>query len=76
MKAARAEHDDTKGQGRPLKFPAIERSETVNCADLLDDIVNTVRGYLVLPEGGAEILTLWAVPRMFLNASGIRHDWR
>ena len=61
VKAARAEHDDTKGQGRPLKLPAIERSETVNCADLLDDIVNTVRGYLVLPEGGAEILTLWAV---------------
>jgi hypothetical protein len=62
VKAARAEHDDTKGQGRPLKLPAIEPwSETVNGADLLDDIVNTVRGYLVLPEGGAEILAWWAV---------------
>jgi hypothetical protein len=77
VKAARAEHDDTKGQGRLLKLPAIEPwSETVNGADLLDDIVNTIRVYLVLPEGGAEILAWWAVHTHVFDASGIRHDWR
>lgn len=62
VKAARAEHNDTKGQGRPLELPAIKPwPESVNGAELLDDIVSTVKRYLVLPEGCAEILALWAV---------------
>jgi putative DNA primase/helicase len=62
VKAARAELGDTKGQGRPLELPAIEPwPETVDGAQLLDDIVSAVKRYLVLPEGCAEILALWVV---------------
>jgi putative DNA primase/helicase len=62
VKAARAENGDTKGQGRPLELPVIEPwSEPVNGADLLDDICNAVKRYLVLPEGCAEVLALWAL---------------
>jgi hypothetical protein len=57
VKAARAEDGDTKGQGRPLELPVIEPwPEPVNSADLLDDICNAVKRYLVLPEGSAETL--------------------
>ena len=62
VKVARAENGDTKGQGRPLELPAIDPwPETVNGADLQDEIVNKVKRYVVLPEGSAEILALWAV---------------
>jgi len=62
VKAARAENGDTKGQGRPLELQMIEPwSDPVSGADLLDDICNEVKRYLVLPEGSAETLALWAV---------------
>jgi hypothetical protein len=62
VKAARAELGDTKGQGRPLELPAIDPwPETVDGAELLDDIVSAVKRYLVLLEGYAEILALWVV---------------
>jgi hypothetical protein len=61
VKAARGENGDTKGQGRPLELPTIEPwPEPLNGADLLDDICNAVKRYLVLPEGSAEVLALWA----------------
>jgi hypothetical protein len=62
VKAARAENGDTKGQGRPLELPMIEPwPEPVSGADLLNDICNAVKRYLVLPDGSAETLALWAV---------------
>ena len=62
VKAARSEDGDTKGQGRPLEFPVIEPwHESVSGADLLDDICKAVKRYLVLPEGGPEIVALWTV---------------
>lgn len=62
VKVARAEQGDTKGQGRPLELPSVEPwPETVNGADLLDDIVDAVKRFLVLLDGYAEILAFWAV---------------
>jgi len=62
VKTARGENGDTKGQGRALELPVTEPwPESVNGAALLDDICTTVKSYLVLPDGGAEILSLWAV---------------
>jgi Protein of unknown function (DUF3631) len=62
VRAARAELGDTKGQGRPLELPAIQPwPEAVDGAELLDDIVSTVKRYVILPVGCAEILALWAV---------------
>jgi hypothetical protein len=62
VKAARGENGDTKGQGRPLELPTIEPwPAPVNGADLLDDICNAVRRYLVLPDGSEETLVLWAI---------------
>ena len=62
VKAARGENAETKGQGRPLELPTIEPwPESINGADLLNAICNAVKRYLVLPEGSAEVLALWAV---------------
>ena len=62
VKKARSEIGDTKGQGRPLELPMIDLwPEPINGADLLDEICAVVRRYLVLPEGCAEIIALWAV---------------
>jgi putative DNA primase/helicase len=62
VKVARSENGDTKGQGRPLELPTIEPwPDPVDGADLLDNICNAVKRYLVLPEGSAEILALWAM---------------
>ena len=62
VKVARGENGNTKGQGRPLELPTIEPwLEPINGADLLNDICNAVKRYLVLPEGSAEVLALWAI---------------
>jgi Protein of unknown function (DUF3631) len=62
VKATRTENGDTKGQGRPLELPTIEPwPDPVNGTDLLDNISHAVERYLVLPEGCAEALALWAV---------------
>jgi putative DNA primase/helicase len=62
VKAARGENAETKGQGRPLEMPTIEPwPECVNGADLLNAICNAVKRYLVVPEGSAEVLALWAI---------------
>jgi putative DNA primase/helicase len=62
VKAAHAEDTTTKGQGRPLELPVIEPwPDPVNGAELLDEVRDALKRYLVLPEGSAEILTLWVV---------------
>ena len=71
VKEAGAEDKITTGQGRPLELPAIEPWPTpVDGAALLDDIRNSVRKYLVLPEGSAEILALWVVHTHAYECSG------
>ena len=52
-------------------MPTIERwHEPINGADLLDDICNAVKCYLVLPEGSAEVLALWAIHTHALECFG------
>ena len=57
-----AKPTDTKGQGRPLEFPDIQPwASRVDGAQLLTEMCDAVRQYLVLPNGSAETLALWAV---------------
>lgn len=49
-------------RGNSLVFPETEMwPEEVDGDDLLDGITRATRRYLALPEGGAELLALWAV---------------
>jgi hypothetical protein len=62
IKDARAAPGDTRAQGRPLELPVIEPwPEPVHGANLLDDICIAAKRYVVLPQGCAEALALWAV---------------
>ena len=62
VKEAKAESSDSKGQGRPLDLPEIEPWHLpVNGAALLNELCTAIRRYIVLPEGGAEAMALWAV---------------
>jgi hypothetical protein len=62
VKEARARRSDTKGQGRPLELPLIEPWHLpVNGAELLDDLCKAIGQHVVLPEGGAEAMALWAL---------------
>ena len=71
VKAARGDNGDTKGQGRPLELPTIEPwPEPINGADLLNDICNAVKRYLILPDGSAEALALWAIHTHALECFG------
>jgi hypothetical protein len=71
VNAARGENGDTKGQGRSLELPTIlPWPEPINGAYLLDDICNAVKRYLVLPEGGAEVLAFWATHTHALECFG------
>ena len=61
-KARPAELGDTDRQGQPLGLDDPEPwPEPVAGDALLDEIVMRVRRYLVLPDGAAEVLALWAV---------------
>jgi hypothetical protein len=62
VKEAKAGRSDTKGQGRPLELPPIEPwHEPVNGAELLDDICKVIRQHVVLPDGSADAMALWAL---------------
>jgi putative DNA primase/helicase len=62
VKGAKASDADTKGQGRPLELPDVEPwGESVNGAELLDDICKAIQRYVVLPEGSADVMALWAL---------------
>jgi Protein of unknown function (DUF3631) len=53
---------DTKGQGRPLEFQALEPwPGAINGATLLAELCAAIRQYLILPNGSVEVLALWAV---------------
>ena len=60
--ARRDDGGDTGRQGQPLGLDDPEPwPESVDGDALLDEIVMRIRRYLVLPDGGAEVLALWAV---------------
>jgi hypothetical protein len=62
VKEVRAARSETKGQGRPLELPLIEPWHLpVNGAELLDEICRKIRRYVVLPEGSADAMALWAL---------------
>ena len=45
-----------------MELPEIEPwPATINGAELLDELCDAIRQYLVLPSGGGETLALWAV---------------
>jgi putative DNA primase/helicase len=53
---------NTKGQGRPLEFRALEPwPDAINGATLLAELCAAIRQYLILPNGSVEVLALWAV---------------
>ena len=61
MTAPAGENGD-RGQGRPVTWDDPEEwPEPVNGAELLDELKAKVEHYAVLPEGGAEAVTLWAL---------------
>jgi len=71
VKDLRSETADSKGQGRPLELPVIEPwPKPVNGADLLGDICDAVKRYLVLPDGSAETLGLWTAHTHAFNSFG------
>jgi Protein of unknown function (DUF3631) len=58
----RVEAADTLGQGRPLELPTIEPwHDPISGSDLLSNICTTLTKYLVLRDGCAETLALWAI---------------
>src|SRR5580704_15316273 len=62
IKEARTARSETKGQGRPLELPLIEPWHLpVNGAELLDEICSKIRRHVVLPEGSADAMALWAL---------------
>ena len=54
--------EEFKGQGRPLELPETEPwHDPIAGAELLNDMVAAIRRYVVLPEGAAETMALWAI---------------
>src|SRR5262249_52937880 len=62
-------HSDGARSGRRLDFPDPEPwPEAVDGAALLDDLAQTYRRFVSLPDGGAEALALWIVFTYALDA--------
>src|SRR5262245_58845895 len=62
-------HSDGAGSGRRLDFAEPEPwPEAVNGAALLDDLAQTYRRFVSLPNGGAEALALWIIFTYALDA--------
>jgi hypothetical protein len=62
VKEVRTARSETKGQGRPLQLPSIDPwPDPVEGGELLDNLCNAVKRYLVLPDGSAEVLALWSI---------------
>src|SRR5262245_56766767 len=62
-------HSDGAGSGRRLDFADPEPwPEAVDGAALLDDLAQTYRRFVSLPDGGAEALALWIVFTYALDA--------
>jgi Protein of unknown function (DUF3631) len=51
-----------QGQGRAFELPEIEPwAEQVNSARLLDDIVAAITQHVIMPDGAAETVAMWAL---------------
>src|SRR5215831_492170 len=62
-------HSDGAGSGRRLDFADPEPwPEAVDGAALLDDLAQTYRRFVSLPDGGAEALALWIIFTYALDA--------
>src|SRR5262245_42397802 len=60
VEAARPRMDNAKLQGFEVALPDVEPwPEAVDGATVLNEVVNVVSEYLVLPEGTAEAIALW-----------------
>src|SRR5262249_21591041 len=65
-------HTSSSGSGRCLVFAEPEPwPETVDGAALLDDLAQTYRRFVSLPDGGAEALALWVVFTYALDAFAV-----
>jgi len=63
---------DSSRAGRPVVFDEVlPCSQPVDGAELLDDIANVYRRFVVLPVGGAEALALYALFTYCINAFDI-----
>jgi putative DNA primase/helicase len=62
VKSAQPSTEDKKGQGRPFELLAIEPwPSAVNGAELLSEVSEAIKRYVVLPANSAETLALWAL---------------
>src|SRR5262245_28627340 len=62
VKSARPPAKDTKGQGRAFALPVIEPwPSEVSAAELLDEVTEAIKRYVVLPSNSAETIALWAI---------------
>jgi hypothetical protein len=61
--AAERPHDETQpGQGRPIELPdVVPWDEPVNGDALLSELTAAISRYVVLPNGAALVIALWAV---------------
>jgi hypothetical protein len=61
IKDERRDASGTKGQGKAIDLPPIEPwPEPVDGAELLTETVAAIVRYMVMPDGAAEIVSLWA----------------
>jgi putative DNA primase/helicase len=79
--AARGAGENRAGQGRPLVFPEVDRANgPVDGAELLDELVMTLRRHVVMSSAAAAAISLWVVlawvfervmvtPRLLLKSS-------
>ena len=72
VKSSRPVTTDTKGQGRAFEMPPIEPwPDPVDGAELLDEVTQAIKCYVVLPTNSPEILALWAVHTHCFECFGI-----
>jgi hypothetical protein len=62
VKSARPSNEDSKGQGRAFQLQAIKPwPSAVAGAELLCELTEAIKQYVVLPPNSAETLVLWAM---------------
>jgi putative DNA primase/helicase len=62
VKSARPVSEDTKGQGRAFALTVTEPwPSQVSAAELLDEVTEVIKRYVVLPANSAETIVLWAM---------------
>ncbi len=68
VKKARTGTSEDSAQGTPVLFENVEPwADTVNGAELLNDLAASARRHIVLPEHGETVLALWTVFTYFID---------